>query len=165
MKMKNILIIFDLQKQFIDKNGEYEKCLDFIKNNKDKYDKIIGTIFSQNDNNKHNPNYNKHMHWNGCLNCSEADLEYEIKSMKLITKTGYGSIQLVNFLLKNFDKTDKIEIVGCDIDACITAICFQLWDAGFEDFKILTQYCFSTVKLSKDTLVEILKRNFGDCVV
>ena len=162
---KNILIVIDLQKQFADRTGEYERCLEFIEENKNKYDKIIGTVFSQNSENKYNPNYSKHFQWDDCLNCSENDLEYVTENVKVIKKTGYGSIELIDFLTKNYSKTDNIEIIGCDLDACVAAICFQLWDEGFENFKVLTNFCYSTSKFPKQDLVKVLRRNFGNCII
>ena len=44
--MKNILLVIDIQKEFKDKTEEkYNKVIDYINNNKDKYDLVIGTFY------------------------------------------------------------------------------------------------------------------------
>lgn len=46
------------------------------------------------------------------------------------------------------------------------AMCFQLWDAGITDFKVLTEFCYTTAKdFTKEEVVKIMKRNFGKCIV
>ena len=46
------------------------------------------------------------------------------------------------------------------------AICFQLWDEGITNFKVLTEYCYTTSKdFTKEEVIKIMKRNFGKCIV
>lgn len=45
------------------------------------------------------------------------------------------------------------------------ALCFHLWDMGV-NFEVLTDYVYttSTNKAVIDGSIEIMKRNFGDCI-
>ena len=71
--MKNILLVIDIQKEFKDKTGKkYKKVIDYINNNKDNYDLIIGTFFK----NEYPSNFNKKLHWDGCKNASVNSVEY-----------------------------------------------------------------------------------------
>lgn len=46
------------------------------------------------------------------------------------------------------------------------AVCFQLWDAGITNFRVLTEYCYTTANnFSKEDVIKIMKRNFGKCIV
>lgn len=74
---------------------------------------------------------------------------------------GYGTPELSQYISKD----DEVTVVGCDTDACVLALCFQLWDMGV-NFEVLTDYVYttSTNKAVIDGSIEIMKRNFGDCV-
>ncbi len=159
--MKKLLII-DVQKQFKDSEGLYEKCLSFITENINNYDMVYATIFSQTVNGETNSNYHKKLKWDGCISCTEADLEVILpKNINIILKNGYGIKNIDQF----FKKDDEVDIVGCDIDACVMAVCFQLWDMDI-NFKILTDYVYTTSSdFTKNDVIKILKRNFGTCVI
>lgn len=163
--MKRVLIIIDLQKQFADKNKiNYSKCLTYISDNENKYDYIIATIFKQD---KNNTNYINHLGWDGCMDSSLNDLEFNTFNKKIIYKNNYGSFDsnfLQNILMLNTD--DNIDIIGCDSDACVLASCFSLWDNGYTNFHILKDYVYTTSnKFDNDTVLEIMRRNFGNCVI
>ena len=175
MSHYRILVIIDLQKEFADvDNGlkDYHKAIQFVKENGNKgfYDKIISTGFR----NGENPNFRRNLKWYGCENSDMDSFEYLPYIDKLIHsiifKDGYSdksgcvvsAIQDFNNI--NFEDAE-IDIIGCDLDACIMAMCFQLWDAGI-NFKVLTDYCYTTAKdFSKETVIKIMKRNFGECIV
>lgn len=151
------LLVIDVQKQFKDENGGYENCLSFIKESD--YNEIYATVFTQTLNGEVNCNYKDKINWERCLHCSENDLEFNAD--KIILKNGYGIKNIENI----FNKNDKIDVIGCNIDACVMAICFQLWDMGI-DFRILTDYVYTTSKdFSKNDIIKIMKPNFGKCII
>ena len=140
--MKNILIIVDLQKQFADEGKEkYNKCLKFIEDNGKKYDSVTATYFRQNED---NTNYIDHLGWNGCSDATAKDLEFETRNKGVVCKHNYGTFDC-NFIYSYFhaEKNDNIDIIGCDSDACILALCFSLWDNGYTNFHVLTDYIVS----------------------
>ena len=62
------------------------------------------------------------------------------------------------------NRDDEIFLIGCDTDACIFVNAANLFDKGY-NFKILTEYIYSTSDNDEGTILNILKRNFGDCIV
>lgn len=153
MKTK-ILLVIDIQKQFKDKNGNYEKVVDFIQSNYNKYDKVIATYFK----NKNDSFYENKLEWNGCKSASEKDIEFNIPNFTVYEKISYGFI-----LPSLFDV--EIDIIGCDSDACVLATCFYLWDKEIE-FKVLTDYIYTNSKtFSNEVVIELMKRNFGKCII
>ena len=187
MSQKYLLVI-DLQKQFRDKNGEYEKCLRYIEEHRKDYQFIFSTIFFQNTKKdfkrktpvdinglafhqppQTNPNYMLHLNWNGCKDVKNSDLEYMRPDDEkcIIPKTGYSDNSEPPMLTSVcFGFNDEIHIIGCDLDACVMAICFQLWDAGYTNFKVLSEYCYTTAEdFTKDDVLKIMRRNFGNCII
>ncbi len=172
-----ILLIIDLQKQFKDECGEYEKCIDFVKAHTDDC-YILGTVFF----NTEGSLYEKHLDWTDCKDLQKYPdkiLEYiEYPFSKLIFKSGYGinSCENLDITLEEIFKIVsekqncdnpkiRFNIIGCDADACVLATAFNLWDKGYE-FRILTDYIYTTAKdLNKKDILLLMLRNFGDCVV
>lgn len=159
-----ILLIIDLQKEFADKSNNsknYKKCINFINNNKNNYDKIFATIFENNKNN--NSNYINKLNWHECKNINkEKSLEFNIDNINIIKKNEYGDYE---FFKNIFNKEDDINIIGCDSDACVLATCFNLWDLGF-NFYILKDYIYTTSEtFNNDIILKIINRNFGNCII
>lgn len=162
----NILLVIDLQKQFKDKNGCYEKCLNFIKQHqKDYY--IIGTLFK----NYKNSMYVKHLNYKDCMYSNLTDIEYPYN--ELIIKTGYSANQydslsytITKLLNESCNLSDiQFNIIGCDSDACILSTAFSLWDKNY-NFNIFSEYIYTTATdFTNDDVLKILKRNFGSVVV
>ncbi len=169
--MNKILLIVDLQKEFADSlnnSNEYNKVVKYVKNNSNSYDKIISTIFRCN-----NLNYDINLDWSECTDTTVDSLEYyptKNPCHDILFKGGYGDREnrIVN-IIREYNtcasKNAEIHIIGCDLDACIMAICFQLWDAEI-NFKVLTEYCFTTsTSFTKKDVIKLMKRNFGKCIV
>lgn len=176
MSKYKILLIVDLQKEFADTDNNshnYTKIIDFVKENGNKgsYNKIISTCFR----NGENPNFRRNLNWYECDKTNIDSLEYlsyiEKLEHTIIFKEGYSDrsdriISAIKGLNNTIPEDVDIDIIGCDIDACVMAICFQLWDAGVTNFKVLTEYCYTTSKdFKKEEVIKIMKRNFGNCIV
>ena len=158
MSQCKTLLIIDLQKQFKDKLGGYEKCLKYIEENRSSYDKIVATVFSPKP--KSNPNFVNKLKWNKCMGISIESLEFDLADVQIVIKHGYSF-----FPDAFFNRNEKIDVIGCDADACVLGTCFGLWDAGI-DFNILTDFIYTTSSIvSKNDAIKIMKRNFGECVV
>ena len=154
-----ILFVVDLQKQFKDENGKYDKCLKFIEENKDNYDSIVATVFTQDLYGVRNPNFVRNLNYTDCAKSSKEDLEFYDKSTRVVFKNGYG-VPSVCFA----DNDDIIDVIGCDTDACLLACCFQLWDTH-KNFRVLTDYIYSVGDVDGDYALRLLKRNFGKCII
>lgn len=145
--MKALLVI-DLQKQF--KGEGYDKCLEYIREHREDYDMVIATLFE--NNRRVNGNFVKKLKWRGCRDVSFGNLEF--KADQIYPKYGYGLHRDV------FSKTDKVDVIGCETDACVLATCFNLWDDGV-DFNVLWDYVYTSADIDEDELRKIYRRNFG----
>lgn len=142
-----VLLVIDLQKQF--ETEASQKTIDYINANRNNYDLVIGTFFNRGNSNFQNMNYS--------LNATRDDMLVDCDY--IIEKDTY-SFNIPLFLTTDYE----IDIVGCDLDACILATCFSLWDKGYK-FNILTNYIYSTMKnCPKDAIISIMKRNFSNYV-
>lgn len=172
-----ILVIIDLQKQFADKgnnNKSYNKCLKFTKEHKNEYDLCIATLFKQD---AANPNYELHLKQSKCSDSEFNDLEFKdiLKNsqckFQVLTKNGYGlsADNLKQLYACLPSSLEQIDIIGCDSDASVMAVCFQLWDMGYTNIRILTDYIYTTADIeygiTRETWIDIMRRNFGNCVI
>lgn len=175
-EQRKYLIAIDLQKSFNRPVYMYQHCLDYIRICQQDYSRIFATVFKQRTD--VNPNYRDNLNWHGCTNIDQQEeLEYvkDIAPEKLdiVYKHGYGCETLISNLQEmilndDLSKNVRIDIIGCDLDACVYAICFQLWDAGFTNWRLLTDYCYESgsflASCSRTQLITMLKNNFGKCI-
>ena len=155
--MNKILLVVDLQKQFMDKTRiQYNECLEYIAAHRKEYNKIIGTIFSQSA----EPNsFKKYLNWDGCLGTDCRDIEYIAD--QIVIKGTYG----VKPDSLDIKQSDRIYVMGCDSDACILATAFLLFDGNY-DFRILCDHIYSSGgSVMHDQAINILRRQFGKAVV
>ena len=110
------LFIIDLQKQFKDTCGSYERIVNDVINLKPNYDKVYATVFTQGK----NPNYVQKLNWTGCSDSTEKDLEFDLNGVQVIVKDGYGIPDIRRYI----ESQDEIDVIGCDTDACVLAVCF-----------------------------------------
>jgi hypothetical protein len=174
----NVLIVIDLQKQFKDDKGQYEKCIGYVKDHyNDSF--VLGTVFKNSDGSM----YEKHRGWSECkdvnyeLSGKSYDIEYP--HHLLMQKNGYGIDKEGNFTMAldaigraaeekfmyAYDRPEiRYQLIGCDADACILASGFYLWDKGME-FEILSDYIYSNAEdVDMTQTLKIMRHNFGDCV-
>lgn len=137
--MENILIVVDVQPEFYSK-GIYEKILDYISNSRVKYDIIVATQFR----NYNDSNFCSMLDWNECYETKDLDFVPDV----LFVKYGYGFTTVNNkekeTILQDANKNKHFDVIGCNTDACVMAICFELFDRGL-NFSILADYCYSTL--------------------
>lgn len=147
-----ILLVVDLQKEFKDCDGEYERILNFVKTVKG-YDRIIATKCL----NSMDSPFVKYENWYDCIDKVE-DLEF--CPDVVIEKYGYG---LSDYACLN--KADNYDIIGFNTDACVLKIALDLFDKGY-NFRVLTDYCYSSEGLDHHLNgVELLKRLISKAVV
>lgn len=156
--MKPTLLIIDVQDK---SNPNYQKCIDFAKEHQLHYGAIYATIFSTTE----KPNmFHKKLCYHKCDNVDITLIESDYNGLDIhfITKDTYTA-NILKYL--NPDKTKRIDIIGCDSDACIMATAFYLWDNNI-DFNILSEYVYTDNKeVSNETIIKLLKRQFGPNII
>ena len=155
--MKNIIIV-DMQKGFINDNNKYlvDKINTYLESNK--FDNIFIT---QCINNNESP-YKKVLNWKGMTNIDEQKLIINIpKQAKILTKNCYGISQNDIDLFRSLN-INEIEICGTDIDACILAIGFNLFDNNIKPI-FIKDLCGTSSK--NENMIKyafsIIERQFG----
>ena len=155
--MKNIIIV-DMQKGFINENNKHlvDKIDTYLVSNK--FDNIF---FTQCINNNESP-YIKILNWNGMTNTDEQKFIINIPvQAKILTKNCYGISQKDIDLFRSLD-INEIEICGTDVDACILAIGFNLFDNNIKPI-FLKDLCGTSSK--NENMIKyafsIIERQFG----
>jgi len=164
-----VLLVIDLQEQFRDSDGRYEKCIDFINSHTNEY-LVVGTVFR----NRKGSMFTKHLGWDGCMDTGAGDIRYNYHH--LLEKTGYAlstvylekavAVWAKSARFPNNDAS-KVEyyIMGCDADACVLATAFKMWDRGMR-FKLLADHIYTTAEeYGTEDVIKIYRRNFGNCVI
>ena len=160
--MKNILIV-DMQRGFIKDINKH--LIDGINKYLAEND-FSNIIFTKCVNNNNSP-FMSILNWSGVTTAIEQEIVVNIpQNSHIMTKSGYGITNNDIAFLKGLG-IKEIEICGTDIDACVLAISFNLFDNGIKP-KIISSLCASSSKntaIYKNTL-DIMKRQFGDdCII
>lgn len=147
----NILLAIDVQKEFSNNDGNYERIVNFINNAKE-YDKIVATRYL----NTLGSNFVKYLNYTKCI---DGVYDLEFNPDLIIDKYGYG---LKDYSI--FSKENHYDLIGLNTDACVLKISFDLFDLGY-DFNILTDYCYSSSGLDAHLRgIEVMKSVFGSIV-
>lgn len=124
-----VLLIVDLQPEFRDNDGEYDRILNFVRERKG-FDLVIGTKCLNPDGGP----WEKYTDW---VDCKDSGKPLEFVPDIIMTKVGYG--------LDSYDKLDKecrYYVMGYNTDACVLKVVLDLFDRNF-DFRVLADYCYS----------------------
>lgn len=152
--MAKYLLVVDVQREFVkDKIGEkvYSKCLNYIAEHHNEYTAIIAAVYI----NKDNPNMQRLLNWDECKRIELLDFVPDIQ----IEHSGY-SIKDYPYV----QKTDTIDIIGFDTDACVLSACFHIFDLGC-GMNILTELMWSSGgKKMHEAGLTVMKRQFGKAV-
>lgn len=149
------LIVVDLQPAFITYPlgaRIYEKCLNFIEQNRKNYDKIVALLYENDGSNK---NMERLVHYSACKSSQEPCFIAD----KTIKHSGYFNTKLLKL-----NQEDTVDIIGFDTDACVLATAFNVFDSGC-NFRIFKDLCWSSGgKVMHITGLAVMERNFGDAV-
>ena len=153
--MKALLVI-DAQSEFANKT-QMNLISAYIRYNSSEYARIFRTIFR----NEENSSFFSVLNWDKCTN---PKTDNSIYSHETILKGTYG---IPNRLIEKLKHYDSVDIIGCDIEACVLATCFQLFDAGIK-FTVKTDLCFSSAdKLGSNYklgAIRIMRNCFGKSI-
>jgi nicotinamidase-related amidase len=157
LKDNNLLLIIDLQNEFINENTN--NSINEIKEliNSNKYNNIISTKFI---NSNKNPTC-KILNWNGCLSEESRKICINTDDYKIFDKETYSAYNndLIKYL--NDNRIDSIYLCGIDIECCVLITALNLFENGYNVY-VLKDYSYCTNGIErKNNAIEILKRNIG----
>lgn len=156
--MNKLLLVVDLQNDFINENTKFlkEKIKRLITSNK--YNYVVFSQFINSDNSK----FVKQLNWNGCLTEDGKEIAIEVENGYILRKDTYTCLnyELVKYI--DDKKIDEIYICGIDTECCILKTAFDFFEKDY-NFYILKNYCASTHGENRhNNAIEILKRNIGN---
>jgi nicotinamidase-related amidase len=148
-----ILIVIDLQKDFI-LEPYYSQALEFIKEHKKDYDKVIATRFV----NTENSAFTQKLDYYGAMEKTALEFSYDELFSKHTYDCGDGFYKHM--------KDAEIDVIGCDTDACVLAMCFEMFRLNL-NFHIIADFCYSSGGDEYHNMaLDIMYRNFGaDCII
>ena len=140
------LLVVDIQAEFVT-SDILNNVVNYI--NSRQYDSLIFTVFE----NTKDSNFVKLLNYTDCMKTKSL-----VDGGNLYKKSTYG---ISSSLIDKLKTYSQVDVIGTDIDACIMAICYQLFDAGI-NFRIITKHCYGRLK---EEAIKIMERNFGKAVV
>ena len=153
------LMVVDMQRCFIRDTNKY--LIDEVNRliHSGLFDKIIYTQFIGDN----NSGFVKISNWHGGQTKEEIEIVVDIipNSIVLKQQATYG-LPPKDFVTLREEGIEEVYICGTDIDACVYAICLNLYDNCFKPI-IVTDACdtsSSNLTIKQNTL-EIMRRNFG----
>lgn len=136
--MNKLLLVIDVQKDFINENTK--SILSKIKElvNSDKFENIAFTRFI----NDVNSIWYKELNYRGCLTEEQQQIIIDTKEYKIFDKKIYSSLndELKSYLLEN--NIDEIYLCGFDTDACVSKTALDLFESNYNVY-VLKDYCMS----------------------
>lgn len=149
-----VLLVVDLQPEFKDNEGQYERILNFVRNaKKNGYQRVVATMCC----NSPDSPFVKYNNWFDCL---DGCMPLEFNSDKIIKKYGYGLSDYSHLSKKN-----TYDIIGFNTDACVLKIAMDMFDKCY-DIRVLTKYCFSSSgSVQHKSGVKLLKHLMSDAVI
>ena len=137
---KNLLLIIDVQRAFINK---YTECIPnliqkHIQNNK--YDMVVLGKFVNNADSK----FVKDLKWLGCMDNNEIEIVLDCSNdYPIIERTAYSvyNNKLEQILKENEIKT--VYLCGLDTDACVLKTAVDLFENNY-DVKVIKDLCASS---------------------
>ena len=156
--MKKLLLVIDIQKDFINKYTK--KTLNKIKElvASKKYDDVAFTRFINNENSIW---YNK-LNYKGCMTKEQQEIAIDTGDYKVFDKKIYTAIneELKEYI--NDNDIDEIYVCGFDTDACVQKTALDLFEQGYNDF-VLKDYCMCHKgKKLHNIIINNLKRLIGN---
>ena len=154
----NLLLVIDLQNEFINENTvlskeEIKKLVD--SNN---YDRVLFTRFINDEN---NPTFKK-LNYKGCISDESKEICIEVNENIILDKSTYSAYnqELIDYI--NSNNIKNIYLCGIDIECCVLVTALNLFENDYNVY-ILKDYVYCTHgEQRKNNALEILKRNIGE---
>ena len=154
--MKTLLLVIDVQNDFVDSNNIdiLEKINKLIDSNK--YNEVAFTRFI----NDEDSIWYKKLNYKGCITENGRKIVIDKKNCKIFDKRIYSA---VNNELEEYIKINNIEeiyLCGFDTDACVQKTAIDLFEKNYNVF-VLKDYCMSYDIKLHNTIINNLKRLIG----
>ena len=154
----NLLLVIDLQNEFINENtlSAEEEIKKLV--NSDKYDRVLFTRFINDEN---NPTFKK-LNYKGCINDKSKEICIDTYENKVFDKRTYSAYnqELINYIQNN--NIQNIYLCGIDIECCVLVTALNLFENNYNVF-ILKDYVYCMHgEQRKNNAIEILKGNIGE---
>ena len=154
----NLLLVMDLQNEFINENtlSAEEEIKKLV--NSDKYDRVLFTRFINDEN---NPTFKK-LNYKGFINDQSKEICIDTNENKVFDKRTYSAYnqELIDYISNNNIK--NIYLCGIDIECCVLVTALNLFENNYNVF-ILKDYVYCTHgEQRKSNALEILKRDIGE---
>lgn len=136
--MKKLLLIIDVQKDFI--NEHTKKILPKINEllNSNKFDLVAFTKFINDEDSV----WYKKLNYKGCMTKEGQEIAIDTKNYKIFDKQIYTAVndELKDFIRKN--DVSQIYLCGFDTDACVQKTAIDLFEQNY-DVYVLKDCCMS----------------------
>lgn len=157
MTEKKLLIVIDVQKNFINENTEFliDKIHQLL--NTHKFDDVIFTKFI----NEQNSPFYKVLNWNGCMSEEDQKIMVDTQNYKVLEKRTYTAVtnELIDYIKESNITT--IYLCGIDTDACVLKTSLDLFDMGY-NVKIIENCTRShSGQENHDMAIHLLKKLIG----
>lgn len=154
MAGRKVLLIIDVQRGFIKKGMEkiVPNILSHI--SKEHFDLIIQSRWE----NYMGSRYESALGYTDVGNSAQTEMLITDYSDHVISRCQYSCV--VDKLTRIIDKEDIIFVAGVDIDACVLATLYDLWDGGYTFHVFKDSVGTSGKGLTAPTL-QLITRNFG----
>jgi nicotinamidase-related amidase len=149
----NILLAVDVQEEFRDQDGRYERIVSYIKRDGGRYDRVYATMCA----NSPDSPFVKNNVW---LDCLDGVKPLAFSPDKTVVKYSYGCLDY-----QWLNKENHYDIIGFNTDCCVLKVALDLFDRGY-DFRVLTEYCYSSDGASEHQRgVAVLRSLLGPMVL
>lgn len=155
--MSKLLLVIDVQKDFINEHTKniLTKIKELVDSNK--YDLIAFTRFI----NDENSIWYKKLNYKGCMTKEGQAIAIDTKNNKVFDKRIYTALndELKQFIDEN--NIDEIFLCGFDTDACVQKTALDMFEQNY-DVYILKDYCMShTGEETHNAYINNMKRLIG----
>ena len=152
--MKKLLLVIDVQKDFINDNTkDYVTKIDNLINS-NRYDFVAFTKFI----NGEDSNFYKDLNYKGCMTEDGRRIVLDTRNNKVFEKRVYTAVneELKKYLIDN--SIVSVYLCGIDTDACVLKTALDLFENNINVF-ILKDYCMShSGKLFHDNAIFMLEK-------
>ena len=155
--MNKLLLIIDLQKDFINEYTQFlpKKISELIERND--YKNVVFTRFI---NDKNNVCY-KRLKYTGCIEESGKKIVIDTQNNEIVDKSTYTALteNIIKYIKNN--KIDEIYLCGIDTECCVLKTAFDMFENLYNVY-VLKDYCASIHGTEvHNNAIKLLERNIG----